>query len=134
MHPLKNVPGFSHVGLTLTLPQGGQSPPHRQCGASVSAAVLSGTAYNKMNDAPTRRVPAGGSWYEAPGCHHKTSANASDAEPLVLVATFVVETKVVLGGGPAALVVVDEEYRDLEMEVEWDVEKVSEGVMAGGCA
>lgn len=60
----------------------------------------------------------GESWYEAPGCHHVCSANASDTEPLVLLATFVVETKVILEGGPQALVVVDEEFKDVVIGVE----------------
>ena len=40
--------------------------------------------------------------------------NASDTEDLVLLATFVVETRVVEEGGFGALVQVDEEYKDLE--------------------
>jgi hypothetical protein len=53
-----------------------------------------------------------------PGCHHVTSANASDTKPLVLLATVVVETKVFIEGGPGALVVVDEAYRDVKIAVE----------------
>ena len=82
------------------------------------AVVISGTSYNKMNCTPTLKLKAGESWYEEPGCHHVTSANASDTEPLVLLATFVVETKVIVEGGAAALVVVDEEYKDVQIAVE----------------
>ena len=82
------------------------------------AVVISGTSYNKMNCSPTQRIKQGESWYEEPGCHHVTSANASDTEPLELLATFVVETKVIVEGGPAALVVVDEEYKDVKIAVD----------------
>lgn len=71
-----------------------------------------------MNDSPTKKMETFESWYEAPGCHHRTSANASDTEPLVLLATFVLETKVFLEGGPGVLVQVDEEYKDVIMNVE----------------
>jgi quercetin dioxygenase-like cupin family protein len=66
-----------------------------------------------MNNSPTQLLTEGETWYEAPGCHHKVSANASETEDYVLLATFVVETKVVEEGGMGALVVVDEEYKDL---------------------
>lgn len=75
--------------------------------------LLAGTAYNKMNNGPTHRFVKGDVWYEAPGCHHVTSANASDIEEMVLLATFIVETKIVTEGGPGALVVIDEEYKDI---------------------
>jgi quercetin dioxygenase-like cupin family protein len=68
-----------------------------------------------MNDSPTQVLEKGESWFEMPGCHHKISMNASDTEELVLLATFVVESKVVEEGGMAALVVVDQEYKDVDM-------------------
>ncbi|KAF1814706.1 cupin domain-containing protein [Eremomyces bilateralis CBS 781.70] len=111
--PLKNVPNFSVLALRVSFPPGGSSPPHRHGGASVAATIIKGTAYNKMNNDPTRLFSEGEAWYEAPGCHHKTSENASQTEELILLATFVVETKVVDEGGMGALVQVDEEYKDV---------------------
>jgi len=73
-----------------------------------------------MNDSPTLLLTEGETWYEAPGCHHKVSANASETEPFVLLATFVVETKTVEEGGMGALVVVDEGFQDLVFPQEWD--------------
>lgn len=35
----------------------------------------------------------GESWYEAPGCHHVRSENASEEEEAVFVANFVIETE-----------------------------------------
>lgn len=64
-----------------------------------------------MNDGPTTVVKAGDAWYEAPGCHHRVSDNASKTEKLVLIATFVIDTEVLEKEGPAALVQIDEEYR-----------------------
>jgi quercetin dioxygenase-like cupin family protein len=94
------------------------SPPHRHGGASVAAVVIKGTAYNKMNNDSTKKMEQWENWYEAPGCHHRTSANASDTESMELIATFVLETKVFLEGGPQILVQVDEEYKDVILGVE----------------
>lgn len=66
-----------------------------------------------MNDQPTQLLEKEETWFEHPGCHHKISANASQTEELILLATFVVETKVVVEGGFGALVQVDEEFRDV---------------------
>jgi quercetin dioxygenase-like cupin family protein len=68
-----------------------------------------------MNDLPTQIVAQGDSWYEAPGCHHKYSANASDTEDFIIVATFVVESKIVKEKGYGILVIVDDEYRDIDL-------------------
>lgn len=56
---------------------------------------------------------AGGSWFEAPGCHHKISENESSTEFAKLLATMIVDTEVVEKGGVAALVVYDDEYKDV---------------------
>ncbi|KAF2424403.1 cupin domain-containing protein [Tothia fuscella] len=112
---LKNVPNFSIVTLQVSFPPGGASPPHRHAGASVSGIVTKGSGYNKMNDGPTHLLTEQETWYEAPGCHHKISANASQTEAFVLLATMVVETKVIDEGGYAALVEIDEEYKDMKI-------------------
>ena len=59
----------------------------------MAAVVLEGTVYNKMNDDPLRVIENGQSWYEAPGCHHKVSANFSKTEPAKILATMVVDTQ-----------------------------------------
>lgn len=105
------------IGLLVSFAPNGGSPPHRHGGASVAVYVLEGTVLNKMNNDPTRVIETGGSWYEAPGCHHKVSSNTSTTEPATLLATFVVDTRVVEEEGMAALVQVDEEYRDLQVTV-----------------
>jgi hypothetical protein len=64
-----------------------------------------------MNDAPTRVFSKGGSFFEAPGCHHKVSDNFSDTEEAQLIASMVIDTEVFEKGGVEALVEIDEEFR-----------------------
>ena len=111
--PLENCPGMSIVGMLVTFPPNSATPPHRHGGASVTAYVTQGAVLNKMNDQNIKYVEAGQSWYEAPGCHHRVSENVSKTEEAKLVATMVVETKVVEEGGMGALVILDEEYKDM---------------------
>ncbi|KAL6803503.1 hypothetical protein J3E68DRAFT_422479 [Trichoderma sp. SZMC 28012] len=110
---LPNCPGKSIVGLQVTYPPDGSTPPHRHAGASVSAFVIDGTVLSKMNDGPTEVFQKGESWFEAPGCHHKVSYNHSLTDSATLFATLVVDTEVVEKGGVAAVVEYDEEYRDI---------------------
>lgn len=116
-YELVNVPGKSIIGLTVSFPPNGASPPHRHGGASVAAVVLEGAVLNKMNNDPTRQIETGGTWYEAPGCHHRVSSNVSKTEPAKILATFVVDTAVIEEGGLAALVQVDEEWRNVKLTV-----------------
>nr|ODN88570.1 hypothetical protein L203_02576 [Cryptococcus depauperatus CBS 7841] len=112
-HKLPNCPGKSQVGILVNFPPNAATPPHRHPEASVSAYVLKGTVVNKMNNEPTRVIEAGGTFFEAPGCHHKVSDNYSTTETAQLLATLVVDTEVVEKGGLAALTVFDEEYKDV---------------------
>ncbi|KAJ5600877.1 RmlC-like cupin domain-containing protein [Penicillium hetheringtonii] len=107
---LTNVPGKSIVGLRVNFPPNGSTPPHRHGQCCVSAYVVSGTLLNKMNDDPMKTIEAGGTWYEAPGCHHRISDNASKTEPAILIATMVLDTDVLERDGMAALIQIDEEY------------------------
>ena len=101
------------MGMLVEYPPGGATPPHRHGGASVSAYVINGSLLNKMNDDPMRVVEKGGSWYEAPGCHHKISANASKTEPASFFVNFVLDTEALEQEGPGVLVQIDPEYRDI---------------------
>ena len=80
MYPLSKFPGYSMVGLKVTMAPGGATPPHRHGSATVTGVVLSGHTYNKMNNEPTHLLGPGETFHEHPGCHHKTSMNASDSE------------------------------------------------------
>ena len=99
--------------MLVEYPPGGATPPHRHGGASVSAYVISGSLLNKMNDDPMRVVEKGGSWYEAPGCHHKISANASKTEPASFFVSFVLDTEALEQEGLGVLVQIDPEYKDV---------------------
>jgi quercetin dioxygenase-like cupin family protein len=112
-YELVNCPGKTLVGLLVKYGPGGATPPHRHGGASVTGYVLSGSLYNKMNDGPLEVKQTGSSWYEAPGCHHRVSANYSHSDPATLLAVFVVDTAVIIRDGLAALTILDEEYRHL---------------------
>jgi quercetin dioxygenase-like cupin family protein len=112
-YKLVNCPGKTILGVIVDFPPNAASPPHRHGGASIAAYVLEGTLLNKMNDGPIYVFKAGGSWYEAPGCHHQVSDNHSATEPAKLLATFVVDTQVLEERGMEALVEMDEEYKDI---------------------
>ncbi|TFL04769.1 cupin domain protein [Pterulicium gracile] len=112
-YPLVNCPGKTVVGLKIMFAPGAAAPPHRHGGCTVTGYVTQGRVYNKMNDSPVMEVETGGSWHEAPGCHHRMSANASETEPAEILAMFIVDTKALEEEGPLALVVIDEEYQDL---------------------
>ena len=115
-HPIPTCPGKSIVSLRVEFPPNGSTPPHTHAGAFVSVNVVSGFVYNKMNDDPMEVFGPGETFTEHPGCRHVISGNASTTEPAVIVATLIVDTKVVDEGGIQALVVIDEEYREAVME------------------
>lgn len=70
-----------------------------------------------MNDDPMAIKNAGDSFYEAPGCRHRISDNASETEEAVIIATLTLSTEkmdeIINKEGAAGLVVIDEEYRDV---------------------
>ena len=73
-----------------------------------------------MNDEPMAVLQAGESFFEAPGCRHRISDNASKTEGASLLATLVLETevaeKLVGEQGAFGLTLIDEEYREAVME------------------
>lgn len=112
---LVNSPGKTILGLKVTFPPNGSTPPHRHPGASIAAHVLEGRILNKMNDEPMKVIKAGESFYESPGCHHRISDNDSLTEQAVLLVAMVLDTKsledILKNQGLAGLVQVDEEYK-----------------------
>lgn len=101
--------------MKVIFPPNGSTPPHRHAGASLAVHVLEGRVLNKMNNDPMEIIQAGGSFYEAPGCHHKISDNESATEKAVLFVTMVMDTETLehtlKNHGHAGLVQVDEEYK-----------------------
>ncbi|KAL8660557.1 MAG: hypothetical protein Q9202_006411 [Teloschistes flavicans] len=114
-YALRNTTDKSIVGLKVTFPPGAATPPHTHHGASVAVTVLSGSVFNKMNDEPMTVEKVGGSFYEAPGCRHRISANASETEEAAIFAVLVLETEkmdsLIEAQGPMGLVLIDEEYQ-----------------------
>jgi quercetin dioxygenase-like cupin family protein len=99
--------------MLVEYPANGATPPHRHGGASVFAYTLSGSVLNKMNDDPIRVTKQGDSWYEAPGCHHRISANASKTEPAAFFVNFVIDSETLEREGQSVLVQYDAEFKDI---------------------
>lgn len=92
-HPLPNVPGKSLKGLLVEYGPGGSTPAHTHpASAFVYATVLEGAIRSKINDNPEQVYHAGENFFEVPGDHHRVSANASDTQPMRMLAVFVVDT------------------------------------------
>lgn len=115
-YPILTCPGKSIVVLHVTFPPDGSTPPHTHAGAFVSVNVTSGYVLNKMNNDPMIILGPGESFTESPKCRHIISDNASATEPATMVATFIVDTKVVDALGVNGLVIIDEDYRSLAVE------------------
>jgi quercetin dioxygenase-like cupin family protein len=119
-YELPNSPDKSIIGLKVTFPPGACTPPHTHHGASVAVHVLSGTVFNKMNDDPMAVLKAGESFFEAPGCRHRISDNASKMEEASLLATLVLGTAkadlLIEQQGAFGLTLIDEEYAQAVME------------------
>src|SRR5215207_2181914 len=90
---LPNVPGKSIRGVLVEYEPGGSSPAHTHPNSAfIYATVLEGAMRSQVNDGPVITYHAGESFSELPGDHHGVSANASDVEPMRLLAVFVVDT------------------------------------------
>jgi len=92
-HALPNVPGKSMKGVLVEYAPGGSSPAHTHPGSAfIYATVLEGAIRSKINDNPEQVYHAGENFFELPGNHHLVSANASDTQPMRMLAVFVVNT------------------------------------------
>ena len=76
---LPEVPGRETRVLTIDLPPGGGSPPHRHPGHHIFGYVLEGSYRFKVGDKPEVTLKPGDTFYEAPGELHAVSSNASRA-------------------------------------------------------
>jgi quercetin dioxygenase-like cupin family protein len=92
-HALPNVPGKSMKGVLVEYQPGGSNPAHTHPGSAfIYATVLEGAIRSKINDNPEQVYLAGENFFELPGNHHLVSANASDTQPMRMLAVFVVDT------------------------------------------
>lgn len=92
-HALPNVPSKSMKGVLVEYAPGDSSPAHTHpSSAFIYATVLEGAIRSKINDNPEQVYHTGESFFEVPGNHHLVSANASNTQPMRMLAVFVVDT------------------------------------------
>jgi quercetin dioxygenase-like cupin family protein len=89
---LADLPGREVVMVTLDIPPGGGSPPHRHPGHHIFGYVLEGSYKLKLDQGPETILTKGQTFYEAPGQLHAMSANASQTEPAKVLAVIVAES------------------------------------------
>jgi quercetin dioxygenase-like cupin family protein len=89
---LPEFPGREVTILTLDIPPGASSPPHRHPGHHVFGYVLEGSYKIKIDQGPETVLTKGQTFHEAPGQLHAVSANASQTEPAKVVVFMVAES------------------------------------------
>jgi len=89
---LADVPGREVMVITLDIPPGGGSAPHRHPGHHVFGYVLEGSYKLKLDQGEEKILTKGQTFYEAPGQLHAVSANASATEPAKVLAVIVAES------------------------------------------
>jgi quercetin dioxygenase-like cupin family protein len=89
---IAEFPGREIMVITLDIPPGGGSPPHRHPGHHIFGYVLEGTYKLKLDQGPETLLSKGQTFYEAPGQLHVISANGSQTEPAKVLAFIVVES------------------------------------------
>jgi quercetin dioxygenase-like cupin family protein len=89
---LADFPGREVIMVTLDIPPGGGSVPHRHPGHHIFGYVLEGTYKIKLDQGAETILTKGQTFYEAPGQLHAVSANASQTEPAKVLAVIVAES------------------------------------------
>jgi quercetin dioxygenase-like cupin family protein len=89
---LAEVPGREVIVITLDIPPGGGSPPHRHPGHHVFGYVLEGSYKIKVDQGPETVLTKGQTFHEKPGQLHAVSANGSQTEPAKVLAFIVAES------------------------------------------
>jgi quercetin dioxygenase-like cupin family protein len=89
---IAEFPGHEIMMITLDIPPGGGSPPHRHPGHHVFGYVLEGSYKIKLDQGAEMVLGKGQTFHEAPGQLHAVSANASDSQPAKVLVFIVVES------------------------------------------
>jgi quercetin dioxygenase-like cupin family protein len=89
---LADFPGREVIMVTLDIPPGGGSAPHRHPGHHIFGYVLEGRYKIKLDQGAETILTKGQTFYEAPGQLHAVSANASQTEPAKVLAIIVAES------------------------------------------
>jgi quercetin dioxygenase-like cupin family protein len=77
--------GHEVTMITLDIPLGGGSAPHRHPGHHTFGYVLEGAYKIKLDNRPEKTLTKGQTFYEAPDQLHAVSRNGSDTEPAKVV-------------------------------------------------
>jgi quercetin dioxygenase-like cupin family protein len=89
---MAEVPGRDVIMITLDIPPGVSSPPHRHPGHHIFGYVLEGTYRMKLDQGPETLLTKGQTFHEAPGQLHAVSGNGSQTEPAKVLAFIVAES------------------------------------------
>jgi quercetin dioxygenase-like cupin family protein len=89
---IAEFPGHEIRMITLDIPPGAGSPPHRHPGHHVFGYVLEGSYKIKLDQGGEMVLGKGQTFHEAPGQLHAVSANASDSQPAKVLVFMVVES------------------------------------------
>src|SRR4030095_1399687 len=89
---IAELPGREIIMVTLDIPPGGGSPPHRHPGHPIFGYVLEGADKLKLDQGTETILTKGQTFHEAPGQLHAVSANASLTEPAKVLAFVVAES------------------------------------------
>jgi quercetin dioxygenase-like cupin family protein len=89
---IAEFPGHEVTMITLDIPPGGGSLPHRHPGHHTFGYVLEGTYKIKLDNGPETSLTQGQTFYEAPGQLHAVSRNASDTEPAKILVFMLAES------------------------------------------
>src|SRR5262249_17576767 len=90
--PIAELPGREIIVVTLDIPPGGGSPPHRHPARHILRYVLEGTPTLKIDQGTETILTKGQTFHEAPGELHAVPANASLTEPAKVLAFIVAES------------------------------------------
>ena len=89
---IAEFPGHEMTMITLDIPPGVGSPPHRHPGHHTFGYVLEGAYKIKLDNGPETVLTKGQTFYEPPGQLHTVSRNASDVEPAKVLVVMLAET------------------------------------------
>jgi quercetin dioxygenase-like cupin family protein len=89
---IADFPGHEVTMITLDIPPGGGSLPHRHPRHHTFGYVLEGTYTIKLDNGPETSLTKGQTFYEAPGQLHAVSRNASNTEPAKVLVVMLAES------------------------------------------
>jgi quercetin dioxygenase-like cupin family protein len=95
--PLEGIDGREGLMLTVELPPGAESPPHRH-NASTFVYVLEGSVVMQVRGGEETTLTVGQTFYESPSDIHSVSRNASRTAPAKIL-VFMVKA----AGAPATV-------------------------------